>query len=190
MTVNVITPPTSEPVSLAELKTFARITSDVDNALVTSLGIAAREFVETATGRQLMTATLELVLPHFPADALSLPRGPVQSIESVKVIDRDDTERTLVLGTDYRIDLDTFPANVAPVRRWPSIGLRSNAVRVRYVAGYGDAQAVPASLKTVICALASWWYEQREPGVIGVSTAEAPFHVKRLLNANRDWSAA
>lgn len=42
-----------EPVTLAELKTWARVTEDHDDALLTSLGIAAREFVETATGRKL-----------------------------------------------------------------------------------------------------------------------------------------
>lgn len=40
-----------EPVTLSELKAFARIDDDHDDDLVASLGIAAREYVETATGR-------------------------------------------------------------------------------------------------------------------------------------------
>lgn len=40
-----------EPVTLEELKLFARIDHDDDDELLTSLGVAAREFVERATGR-------------------------------------------------------------------------------------------------------------------------------------------
>lgn len=45
-----------EPVSLPELKAFARIDDDSDDSLVTSLGIAAREFIEQATGRRYQDA--------------------------------------------------------------------------------------------------------------------------------------
>lgn len=38
-------------VTLQELKDFARIDHDDDDALVTSLGTAAKEYVETATGK-------------------------------------------------------------------------------------------------------------------------------------------
>lgn len=38
-------------VSLEELKAFARIDGDDDDALIESLGIAAREYVEQATGK-------------------------------------------------------------------------------------------------------------------------------------------
>lgn len=41
-----------EPVTLEELKAFARVDLDHDDVLITSLGIAAREYVEQATGRQ------------------------------------------------------------------------------------------------------------------------------------------
>lgn len=45
-----------EPVTLSELKAFARIDQDDDDTLVESLGIAAREFVEQATGRDYSSA--------------------------------------------------------------------------------------------------------------------------------------
>ncbi len=40
-----------EPVSLEELKLWARIDHDDDDDVLTSMGIAARELIETATGR-------------------------------------------------------------------------------------------------------------------------------------------
>lgn len=43
----------AEPVSLSDLKAFARIDTDADDALVESLGTAATAFVVQATGRAL-----------------------------------------------------------------------------------------------------------------------------------------
>lgn len=45
-----------EPVTLSELKAFARVDGNTDDTLVTSLGIAAREFVEQATGQDYSSA--------------------------------------------------------------------------------------------------------------------------------------
>lgn len=189
MTVKIITPPESEPVTLAELKLFTRVDFDEDDALITSLGIAAREFVEIATGRALMTQTLELVRPCFPLDALSLPRSPIQNITSVTYLDRSGDEGTLVLDTDYYLDLDSAPAVLSPSRYWPATADRSNAVRIRYVAGYETAEEVPHTLKTVICALVAHWYDNREP-TNRSGAAELPYHVKRLINSARIWTAA
>ena len=41
----------AEPVTLEEMKDFARVDFSDDDTLLTSLGIAAREYVEQATGR-------------------------------------------------------------------------------------------------------------------------------------------
>lgn len=40
-----------EPVTLEELKNFARVSADDDDALIVGLGVSAREFIEQATGR-------------------------------------------------------------------------------------------------------------------------------------------
>ncbi|MBN7776715.1 phage gp6-like head-tail connector protein [Nitratireductor aquimarinus] len=40
----------AEPVTLADLKLFARIDDDAEDALITSLGATAREYIEQATG--------------------------------------------------------------------------------------------------------------------------------------------
>ena len=52
----------------------------------------------------------------------------------------------------YAVDTDSEPGLVVPAygESWPSARDEVNAVRVRFVAGYGDASDVPAAIKTWI----------------------------------------
>ena len=47
MGIAVVTPPSEEPVSLAELQLHLRVDSTDDNDYITALGKAGREWVET-----------------------------------------------------------------------------------------------------------------------------------------------
>jgi hypothetical protein len=58
--------PASEPVTLAEAKLWARIDSTVDDALVTSLIAAARQYAEDYTSRAIITQSWRMTLDRFP----------------------------------------------------------------------------------------------------------------------------
>ena len=60
--------PSSEPLTLSETKSYLRVDHSNDDALITSLIIASRQFVEEHTGRGLMTQTLNLFLDGFRED--------------------------------------------------------------------------------------------------------------------------
>jgi uncharacterized phiE125 gp8 family phage protein len=115
----------------------------------------------------------------------------VQSITSVIYVDTDGQEQTLSADL-YEVDIASDPGWIVPAAstRWPRTMRTINAVRVRFVAGYGDPEDVPEKIKTAIKALVAHWYEAREPVAIGVTANEVPLHVGRLINQAKLWVAA
>lgn len=60
-----ITPPAAEPVTLDEAKLHARVLYDDDDALISSLIVAARKYCETAIKTALVTQSWTLMLDGF-----------------------------------------------------------------------------------------------------------------------------
>lgn len=161
-----ITPPAELAVSLAELKTHARVDHADDDADLTSYLKAAIGYFDGYSGvlgRAIVTQTWEFALPGFPVGRLRLPLAGVQSITSVKYYDADSVLQTVTGGT-YRLlkDSDGHFIDLAPDQSWPSPIGRDDAVTVRFVAGYGLAAAVPEGLKVLIKLLAADLYQNRE----------------------------
>ncbi len=71
-----VTPPVVEPVTLAEAKAHCRIDTDTDDAYVTALVTAAREWVESYLDEALLHQQLVMRMDGFPAE-IELPRPPM-----------------------------------------------------------------------------------------------------------------
>lgn len=158
-----VTPPAEEPVSLAEAKLFLRVDSVDEDTLIAALITSARTSAETVTGRALITQTWDYFLDAFPPWFLDVPLPPLQSVTSIKYIDGEGVEQTLPL-TGYRVDVASAPARIEPAYTevWPATRNLSNAVSVRFVAGYGGAESVPEGIKGWILMRISTLYAQRE----------------------------
>ena len=188
MSEKLITAPVTEPLTLAEAKAHLRITSSAEDALVTSLIIAARELCESETGRALLPQTWELTRDDF-SDEMFLQHVPVASIVSIKYTDVNGAEQTLA-GTEYVLDASSnVQARVvlAVDKSWPSVYGGINNVRIRYVAGYTNAAAVPQSLKQWMLLQISHWFRNRESVSIGNPGSKLDF-VDNLLNAYRIYN--
>lgn len=151
MTTYLITPPASEPVTLADVKLHLRqdaSVGSVEDALLTRLIKSARERAEHITGRAFITQTWGVQLDRFP-DAIQLTRTPVLSVGSVKYLDDSNVLQTVV-STDYVLDNIGLTGYIVPAygKTWPSTYPEINAVRVQYDAGYGaSVTAVPDCVK-------------------------------------------
>lgn len=178
------TGPTVEPISLDEAKVHARIEESEDDAYVLSLIVAAREYVQKFTRRQLITATWKLLLDDFPGvgGTIELPFPPLQSVGSITYIDNNGDSQTLDSSL-YRVDTDTEPGRVTPAygEQWESARSITGAVTVTYDAGYGaTGSTVPMAIRQALKLLVSQWYENREPTISGTIT-KVPFAAESLL---------
>jgi len=187
--IKVVTAPAVEPVTLVEAKLHCKVDLSTDDDLITALIVAAREEIERRTWRALVTQTLELILSDWPgADRIELPRAPLQSITTVKYKDKDGNETTWA-GANYLAGTDSVPGVLALAwnASWPSVDLYPvEPIRIRYVAGYGLAAAVPQSLKQACLLLVAHWYEAREASGDTVSEkAGIPFGVEALIRSYR-----
>jgi uncharacterized phiE125 gp8 family phage protein len=158
-----VMPPASEPITLAEAKAQCRTDSTADDALLTSLIIAARMVAELILGRALITQTLRLLCDVAPTgQSLSLPRPPLQSITHIKTYDDADVA-TLFPASQYYADSSSQPGRVVlrGAARWPAIGRSAHGFEVQYVVGYGAAADVPAAIKQGMLAHIAQLYTHR-----------------------------
>lgn len=182
MAHKVITPPTVEPITLAEAKAWCRIDDATQDSIVQMLIAFARDWAEDFTGKAFAEQTWETVLDYFPEGGIQLD-GTVESIESVVYIDENLDEQTLA-ASGYTLDNYSNPNWLLPASgdSWPSVGSVANAVRVRYVVGGG---AVSPAVKAAMMLLISHLNENREAVVTGVTVAQMPLGVIDLLFPHR-----
>lgn len=175
MSTNLITAPTSEPISLAEAKLYLKVDVIDDDSLITSLITACRQQCEQIMGRSIMPQTWEKVLDDFP-EAIELLYPRIISVTSVKYIDPTTGNELVLSPTLWTLDKDSEPGWVLPAYNivWPVPLYVANSVRVRYVAGYPDAASVPENIKQWIKMAINTLYDNRAGIIIGSTVEQLP----------------
>jgi len=143
-------PASALPVSLAEIKAYARISTSDEEALLAAMMRAATDLCERFTGRLLIARAVEEALPAVRTWT-RLAMGPVRSIGGVAALDRGGNATPLPSDA-FAIDVD------AAGDGWVRLSAPGEAKRVRvsYVAGLGeDGNAVPEALRQGILCLAA-----------------------------------
>lgn len=158
-----ITGPTAEPVTLAQVKAHLRIDADItsDDALLSSLIPAARQQAEHRTGRRFGVQTWLRAYDAFPAWSLLLPDPPVVEILGIQYDDATGAAQTL-LPADYRLRPHSEPGVVLPVKAWPVALSEPGAVRITYRCGVDATDARWESLRAWMLLAIGTWYAQRE----------------------------
>ncbi|MCR4301083.1 MAG: head-tail connector protein [Sulfuricaulis sp.] len=186
MPLSIVTVPAQEPIARAEAKLHLRETDSGQDARIDGLIVAARQWTEEYLRRVLIERTLDLSLDAFPVE-FSVPRPPLISVTSITYMDTDGA--TQVLATSgYRVDAVSEPGRITPAygESWPSIRPVTNAVVLRFKAGYGTAAAsVPEPIRQAMLLLIGEMYERREQGIIGSNVGTIPFGVHELLSTYR-----
>jgi uncharacterized phiE125 gp8 family phage protein len=136
-TITVTQEPRAEPLSLAEAKAHLRDPANED-ALISSLAVAARQHVEAFLQRPLVLQTVELAFDCFH-DVFRLDRSPILKFGSVQYRDSAGALQTLAT-TVYQVDSRSEPGRLtrAYAQVWPQIrgGEDLHSVLITYQAGY------------------------------------------------------
>lgn len=136
-----------------------------DDGLLDRIAATCEGMIEAMTGRALITQTWRLSVAGPDRDGMvELPRVPVASLSEIAYLDRDEVLQTATLS-DFALIGGTDRALVRPVdgKVWPSLYARPDALRVTYVAGYGDtAAAVPSGLITAAQLIVGHLYRNPE----------------------------
>jgi hypothetical protein len=204
--------PAAEPLTLAEAKKQCNREDDFtdDDALLSAIIAAARDYVENQIERSLLLQTWYRTLDAFPGPSLlgvpfgrgfSIPghaivleRPPVLSIVSIQYLDMAGVVQTMP-PADYvdptqggTVRADQL-ARITPVfgKIWPIPMPQIESVRVTYTAGYGTtADKVPPGIGAWMKLRVATLYENREEVVVGsrVTVQELPY-VDALLDPYR-----
>jgi len=172
-----LSPPSAEPLSLAEAKLHLRVDADIteDDGLIAALIVTARQQAEHRTGRALVSQQWRYSVDTFPADSLELPKPKLVSVQSVTYLDSNGTRQTLA-GGDYEVITDELVGRLVPAfgKSWPACRMFPGSVQVSYTCGYGAAADVPQSIKAWMLLAIGAWYENREALTAGQPVAELP----------------
>lgn len=191
-TPRVIVDATVEPLLFTDIVAQGRRPANREQALAAGYIKAARQSCEDYLNSTISPKTLEIALPSFVTSEgfIELPLGPVRSIVSVTYTDADGAAQTFS-GASYALDQyrQTAALRLAYNVSWPSTRAQFDAVKVRYVAGYGldnspPAPAVPQTILQAMLLTVDHFMEHRT-AVDGNTLAELPLGVKHLLDPYR-----
>lgn len=174
----------------SEVKGHLRLDSDDEAARVDSILIpAAEQWAESATGRQLITATWTLSFEAFPQDGgpIVLPKPPLQSVTSVKYYDDAGVQQTWAAAANYTVIAPAGP-KCGPGMIVPKVGISypyaygfPYEVEIEFIAGYGASSAsVPGLLKAGMLLLVAEQFERREEAFAG-QISQVPLHAASLI---------
>ncbi len=171
--LTLVTPPSTEPITLAEAKLYARIDTTLEDAVINRIITAARFAAEQYIRKSLITQVWKITYDDAAPSRIQLYRGPVNSVTSVKTKARDGSEVTMP-STSYYLNsgkelLVLDSAQIAFV------------TEIIYQTGYGDASAVPAEIKQGMLEHIVELYDNRPSQMEIPESATALYDMYRLV---------
>jgi uncharacterized phiE125 gp8 family phage protein len=160
-----------DPVTLAELKTYARINHDAEDDLLQLMLDAAVRQVEDETGWITTQTAFTLELDSYPEDGVAhLPRFPLVSVTGVTNTD-DDGNTTAVTGYHLAGNKVVLPDPTTTCRK----------LAINFLAGDDD---IPDPMKVAVYALATLKYKYRETTTTD-AISDVPHGYEVIMNTLR-----
>ena len=192
------TQPAVEPVTLSEAKAHLRVDTTADDAYISSLISAAREWCEQYLDRSLVHTQWVMRFDKFPPDGtmdIELPRPPMATAGTATAVALTFTYENGTTATystaSYRVDRNGVPGTVKTLygQTWPPHLQDDNAISVTWWGGYGaSGTSVPAAIRHAMLMLVCFWYENRSTVLVGSISKQLEFAVESLLSSQK-WGS-
>ena len=143
----ITTEPSIEPVTLDEIKTHLRGIDHSDHDdLLNGLIKSARQRIEKILDRALVQQTRTAYYKNWSINGVIELPNPIQSVDSVKYTDVDDSEETFN-AENYKVDAASEPGRIVLGynKSWPSATLHpvEYPIEIQYVCGYEPDDSSP-----------------------------------------------
>jgi len=147
MKYTIVTPASTLPVSVVNVKTHLRIDSYTDHdSLIESYIKATTKTLEQRANICVSEQTWKLILePGEVLENIYFYKSPVKSITSIKYYDSDNSQQTISID-DYTTILSLRPAQII-FDSVPSVYDRSDAMEITFVGGF---TAIPDDITLAI----------------------------------------
>ena len=179
----VVTPATSNPLTLTEAKTHLKVDTTADDTFITNLIRSATSSAQEYTNRFFIATTIQQFGDKWE-DISNLFKSPVASVTVIKYVDPSGSLQTL--STDvYFVDDVNKPARIGlkPNQSFPEIIDRLNAIYVEYVVGIAAGpDEVDEGIRQALLLTIGNWYQNRQAVVTGTIATELPMNAKFLLD--------
>ena len=180
-------PPALEPLTLDEAKLHLRVTSTVDDDLITALIATARQRCESFTGLALIERDYSLFLDTWPDREILLPRPPLSAVSLINIYDGDGNAAAFD-AANYAVSTAGMPGRLTLTDGVfpPQPGRAADGIEIQFTAGFGDtADDIPAPLIQGVKQLLAHLYENRGDGnadALRASGAESLFQPFRVMS--------
>ena len=151
-------------VTLQEFKDFAKIETDAENSFLQVMIDTAIEDLELWTNRWFLSRTAEgnftraKVSRYEAYPYVEVQKAPLLSVSQVEVYDGT----SFAAYTDYKLKRKEGYSRIWLTQPFAfDIYDEPYPIKVTFVAGYGDAAAVPDAIKLAVLMYANWLYDNR-----------------------------
>lgn len=152
--INKVVPPSQEPLTLDQIKSFLRIDHDIEDQLLRSLLASATLHIEKCMERSLLTQTWEVIYKCQNNKYMFLPMGPVQEIELLQFYTQNN-EYLEIDSSNYSISLDKNYINFNTL-------FVADQLHIRYKAGFANTpEHIPEDIQIALLTYITTMYENR-----------------------------
>ncbi len=201
--LTLVTPPSAEPISVADAKAHSRILTDADDSLIAGYISSARMTAENILKRALITQQWRCALQHWPGrtpfgfnnlsggsdyykyNYIKIPLPPLVSVDTFTYADTAGNAYNMTQGFgntvgNYLLDLDHEPGRISlPFAGiWPTtVLLPTSPIQITFTAGWPTfAGVVNVSTAGVVTLVSGPHFDSRITGT-WITIAGASYQV-------------